>query len=317
MSAPQMLRGQYSDLFGSSQLPVLEELFRYELEKYPNKREALMKVVPTDRDIWQYTETHDLPLFSEIPEGTQYSFNRMKQGYDKTLIMTKYGSGFSITEEMVDDGKWDVMADATRKLAKSGKESQEIQAMNIFNNGFGSVTTADGQPLFDQAHTLPSGDTYRNELASPADLSDSSLREMLADFETEFVGDSGIFYSIKPRVLLVHPDNKRLAMELVGSDYRVNDVSSGADNGPTNAMNALLDDQLLVVSSVHLTDRDAFFLLGAPDDTGLRIVSRRGIVTKASGGDVGFTTDSMFYKASYREKIAPVHPYGVFGSPGV
>lgn len=314
-AAPNAIRAQYSDLFGSSQLPVLEELFRYEIEQYGQKRDAIMKTVATDRDIWQYTETHDLPLFSEVPEGTQYSFERMKQGFDKTLIMTKYGSGFSVSEEMVDDGKWDVIADLTRKLAKSALESQEIQAMNVFNNGFGTVTTADGQPLFDQAHLLPSGGTYRNELSSPADLSDTSLREMLADFETEFVGDSGIFYSIKPRVLLVHPDNKRLAMELVGSDYRVNDVS--ADNGPTNAMNAVLEDQLLVVSSVHLTDRDAFFLLASPDETGLRIVSRQGIETKASGGDVGFMTDSIFYKASYREKIAPVHPYGAFGSPGV
>jgi hypothetical protein len=215
---------------------------------------------------------------------------------------------------MVDDGKWDVISDLTRKLAKSARESQEIQGMAILNGGFSSVTTADGQPLFDLAHQLPSGGTFRNELSTPADLSDTSLREMLADFETEQVGDSGIFYNIKPRVLLCHPDNKRLAMELVGSNYRVNDVST--DNGPTNAMNAVLEDQLLVVTSVHLTDRDAFFLLASPDETGLRIVSRQGIETKASGQDVGFMTDSIFYKASYREKIAPVHAYGVFGSPG-
>lgn len=308
MSAPVAIRSQYSDLFGSSMLPVLEELFRTEYERYPSKREMLFKIVQHDRDIWQYSELHDMPLFSEVEEGAEYSFKRPKQGSNKTLVMQKFGLGFSISEEMVDDGKFDHIADMLRKLGRSARESQEIQAMDIFNNGFSSETTADGQPLFDLAHPLPSGGTFRNELATAADLSTTSLDTALSDYETQFVGDSGIIYSLKPRVLLVAPNLKRYAMELIGSELK-------ADT-PNNNMNSFLNDGLQVVSSPHLTDADAWFLVGMPEDTGLRIVSRTPIETKAAGPDVGFSTDSILYKARYREKIAAVHGYGVFGSPG-
>jgi len=314
---PVALRSQYGDLFGSTMLPVLEELFRAEIEMHPSRREQLFKVVSTDRDIWQATELHDLELFNSIPEGQDYSFKRAKQGASKTLTISKYGLGFSISEEAVDDGKFDLIADMTRKLARSGMESQEVQAMNIFNNGFASVTTADGRPAFDTGHTLPSGLTFRNELASAADLSATSLEQMLQDFETQFIGDSGIIYNIKPRILLVHPSNKRLAKELIGSDLKATVYESSNGVASVNNMNSFREEGLMVVSSPHLTDADAWFMLGMPEETGLRLVVRRPIETKAAGPDVGFASDSIYYKSRYREAIGVTHPYGIFGSPGV
>lgn len=309
MISPVALRGNFSDLFGADMLPVLDELFALEIARHPSKREELFKMVPWDRDIWQASEVHDLDLFNSIAEGSEYSFKTPKQGASKTLIMSKYGLGFSISEEMVDDGKFDMISDGVKKLARSGRESQEIQAMSIFNNGFSSVTSADGQPVFDQAHTLPSGLTFRNELASAADLSATSLDTALTDFSTVFVGDSGIIYNMQPRALVVAEANKRYALELIGSDLK-------ADTADNN-MNSLKNEGLRVVHSPHLTDADAWFLLAAPMDTGLRIVVRKPLETQAAGKDVGFVTDSIFYKSRYREAIGVTHPYGIFGSPGV
>lgn len=309
MSAPVASRSQYSHLYGSGMLPVLEELFMSELERHPSRREELFKVIAWDRDIWQASEMHDMALFDSLAEGSEYSFKRSKQGASKTLTINKYGLGFSISEEMVDDGKFDLIGDMVKKLAKSGMESQEIQAMNIFNNGFDSELSADGQYVFDTDHSLPSGLTFRNELSSPADLSVTSLDTALSDFEQVFVGDSGIIYNKKPRVLLVHPSNKRYAMELVGSDLK-------ADTADNN-MNSFKQDGLRVISSPHLTDSDAWFLLAAPEETGLRIIQRKPIETKAAGPDLGFATDSILYKSRYREAVGVTHPYAIFGSPGV
>lgn len=305
---PVALRNQYGDLYGSGMLPVLEELFRSEIEMHPSKREMLFKVVSHDRDIWQSSEVHDMDLFLEVPEGSDYSFRRPKQGASKTLSPVKYGLGFSISEEMVDDGKFDMIADMVRKLGRSAKESQEIQAMNVFNNGFSSETTADGQALYASAHTLPSGLTFRNKLSANSDLSTTSLDQALTDFETVFVGDSGIIYNIRPKYLVVAPANKKYAMELIGSDLK----ADSADNN----INSLKQEGLMVVSSPHLTDSDAWFLQAAPAETGLRIISRKPIETKAAGPDVGFVSDSILYKSRYREKIGATHPYGSFGTPG-
>jgi len=306
--APVALRANYSDLFGASMLPVLEELFRSELAQHPMRREQLFKVVSTDRDIWQASELHDMPLFQQVAEGQDYSFYKQNQGVSKTLSILKYGLGFSISEEAMDDGKIDFIADAVRKMAKSARETQEISAMNIFNNGFSSETSADGQYVFDTDHTLPSGLTFRNKLSVDADLSPSSLEQALVDCESQFIGDSGIIYNIPMKILLVHPENKRYAKEIIGSDLK----ADSADNN----MNSLKQDGLIVVSSPHLTDVDAWFLLASPEQTGLRIVQRTGIQTKGSGEDVGFLNDSIYYKARFREKIGVTHPYGIFGSQG-
>lgn len=308
MDAPVFIRQNYSDLFGSTMLPALEELFRSELDMHPSRREELFKVVSTDRDIWQSSELHDMPLFEELPEGTDYSFKRPKQGANKTMTVVKYGLGFSISEEAVDDGKFDFIADAVRKMARSARESQEIAAMNIINNGFTTSTTADGLSLFNTAHTLPSGLTFRNRASVDVDLSPSSLDAALTDFETQFIGDSGIIYRVMPKILVVHPSQKRYALELIGSELKADTTN--------NNMNSLKDDGLRIVSSPHLVDSDAWSLMAAPSETGLRIVSRKPIETKAGGIDSGFVNDSILYKSRYRETIGAIHAYGVWGTTG-
>jgi len=318
MSSPRLLRDNFSDLFGADMLPALEELFRSELMRHPSRRDQLFKTVKTEQSIWQSSELHDMPLMEQIEEGEDYSFEAPAQGANKTLKPVKYGLGFSISEEAVDDGKFDFIADAIAKLAKSAKESQEIQAMAILNGAFTSTTIANGDYLCATSHALPSGGTYRNQLSSDADLSNSSLETMLIDFETAFVGDSGIIYKMAPKYLVVHPSNKRLAMELIGSELRATTATAGTD-GITNVnnKNSLKEDGLIVVSSPHLTDADAWFLMSDPSEAGLRIVSRKPIETKAAGADAGFINDSILYKCRYREKVGAIHGYGIFGTDGV
>lgn len=306
MSAPSFVRSNYSDLFGSGMLPVLEEMFRSELDLHPSRRSELFKMVSTDRDIYQSSELHDMPLFNEVPEGTDYTYSRPKQGANKTMSIVKYGSGFSISEEAVADGRFDFIADAVRKMAESAQESQEISAMNIFNNGFGTENTPDGQDIFSTAHTLPSGLTWANRPATDVDLSVSALDQALKEFEINPIGDSGIVKRIQPKILLVHPSQKRYAMELIGSDLK-------ADTSDNN-MNSFKQDGLRVISSPHITDTDSWFLLADPSKTGFRIVVREALTTKS---DEAFDNDSIKYKARYREALGCVSAYGAWATTGV
>lgn len=302
---PVGMRSNYSHLYGANMLPVLEELFKSEYEMHPSRREALFKTVRTDRDIWQYSELHDLDLYAQIAEGEEYSYKRSKQGYTKTLTVLKYGLGISISQEAIDDGKIDLVADMVRKMGRSAKESKEVNAMNIFNNGFSTETTADGLALFHTAHLLPSGATFRNKLSADSDLSVTSLETALYDFETQFVGDSGIIERLTPKYLLVNPSSKRYAMELT--------QSMGKPDSADNNLNSFRDEGLTVISSPHLTDTDAWFLVAAPSDNGLRVISRKDVETKSNEE---FDTDAIKYKACYREVIGAVHPKGIIGTPG-
>lgn len=309
MAAPQALRASYADLYGSAMLPVLEELFRSEYARHPSRRDVLFQKKTTDRDIWQYTESHDMPLFSTVAEGADYTFSRPKQGYDKTLTVLKWGLGFSISEEAVADGRFDMVADAVKKMGKSAYETQEQNAMNILNNGFASETTADGQALFASAHTTPTGSvTIRNMLSTPSDLSATSLATAMSDFEKNFKGDSGIVNHIRAKYLVVPSELRYEAKKVVNSD-----LIPGSNY---NDVNPMKDEGLIIISSPHLTDADGWLLLSDASEHGLRIVSRKPLETKAAGDDVGFMNDSIFYKARFREVIAAVHPMGAFGTAG-
>jgi phage major head subunit gpT-like protein len=308
MSTPLILRGNYSDLFSSSALPALEEMFRHELTLHPMIREQLCRVVSTDKDIYQSSEMGDLQNFVEVAEGTDYSFVAPRQGANKTFVIKKFGLGFTISEEAIEDGKFDFIASAVKMLAESALETQEISAMNLLNNGFSSVTTRDGLSLFNTAHTLPSGLTYRNRPSTHVDLSQSSLDAALVDFETQFIRDSGKIINMQPTMLVVPPSLKRYAMELVGSDLKP-DTSD-------NNMNSIKPDGLRVVSSPRLTDSDAWFLMAPPEKNGLRIIKRKGIETKAAGPDAGFVNDSIMYKARYREEVGALDAHGAWGTAG-
>lgn len=305
---PKLQQANFGDLYGSGMLPVLEEIFASNLQRHPQLREQLFKVVQHDRDIWQYSEVHDMPLFSSVSEGADYSFERMKQGYDKTFTMVKYGLGFSISEEAVADGKFNFIADAIAKLAKSARETQEQAGMDVFNNGFTTETTADGVALFSTSHTTPSGSvTIANKPATDIDLSYTALSDAISAFKKAFRGDSGIYNMIMPKKLVVPTELELYARELVGSALKAD-----TDHNNKNPFHQSLE----VIASPHLTDADAWFLASDKEDHGLRIIERMGLNTKAAGSDAGFVNDNILYKARYREDLGAVRPQGVYGSTG-
>jgi hypothetical protein len=303
------LKQNFPDLFGVNMLPALEWLFRNELPMHQGIRGKLAQNKSTVRDIWQMSETHDIDMFEEVEEGENYSFKTTKAGANKTLVIKKYGLGIQISQEAIDDGKYDELADLMRKLARSAQESREVSFVNLFNNGFSSELTPDGLSVFNSAHTLPSGGTYSNVLPVASDLSESSLQSACTMFSTAFVGDTGIIHHLTPRKILVHPVNAPYARELVGSSLKPDTNDNNINSLPG----------LEVIQSPHLVDEDAWFVLAAAGEgvgPGCTVIERQGIVTKAGGPAVGFENDTVKYKSSYREVMGWLHAFGVIATPG-
>jgi hypothetical protein len=309
MAAPEGIRSNYADLVGSAMLPMLEEICLNEYAQHAALRDKLFKTVSTDTQIWQSSEVDDMPLFSSVSEGADYTMSRTKQGYDKTVSVVKYGLAANFSEELIADSKFGHMSDTVKKMGRSGRESQAVSAANILNNAFGSTTTPDGLALCHTAHTTPSGTvTFRNVLSTASDLSVSSLKTAVTDFRSQFKGDSGIIYDIKPKYLVVPMGLRLDAIQIVQSD-----LLAGTSN---NDINSLKGEGLEVVASPHLTDDDAWFLISDSSENGLRIVNRQPFQVRASKGDYGFINDSVAVKAAYREALAAIHAKGVFGTAG-
>jgi phage major head subunit gpT-like protein len=304
-NAPVILKGNHSQLFGANMLPALEELFRAELDLHPSRRDALFTTKKISSDLYQASSLEGLPLFSQMSEGEDYSYQAVRQGLSKSIQPVKYGLGFSISEEAMEDGKIDMIAHGVQAMARSARESQEIQAMAIFNGAFDTITTPDGAYLCSASHTNPSGLTFRNKANTDLDLSQSALQAAWNDMETQFIDDNGLIQYCQPKILLVPSILRRTAEEIVGTPRKL--------DSEYNNINTLANDGIQIISSPHLTDADSWFLLSDKRDTGLRIISRKGIETKSN--EV-FDNDSVRYKSRYREKVDVVHPRGVWGSTG-
>ncbi len=305
----QSNRNQYPALFGTDQLAMLE-LIVSDHGAFPQSlRDKLFRKRSTTNDIWRSQDILDLPLALEIPEGSEYTSSRPAQGFSKTFAPKKFGGMVSITKEMQSDGKLDYMAQWAKKLGESLGQTREIKAMNVFNNAFSTELAQDGLSLINAAHTV-GNQTFSNLIPSNPDLSQASLQAAMAQFEKAFVRSNGTYINIRPKFLVVAPENKRYAMELTMSQLK-------ADTNNNN-MNALSQDGLIVVSSPYLTDTDSWFIQAEPEQTGLFIVERQGVETASSGFNegIGFANDSAHIKASYREDIGVTNAYGILGSSG-
>jgi hypothetical protein len=302
-------RGQFPALFGVDQLAALELLVINSGDFPMSCRDKLFRKRSTQQDIWRSQDVLDLPLALEIAEGGEYTASRPAQGLSKTFQPKKYGGMVSITKEMIADAKFDAMGAWARKLGESIAQTREIKAMNIYNNAFTTELAQDGLSVINASHTV-GNQTFSNLIPSNPDLSNTSLQAAVAQFERAFIRSNGTYINMKPKFLVVAPENKRYAMELVGSDKR--------PDTNYNNINSLMSDNLVVVSSPYLTDTDAWFLQSDPEQTGLFIIERQGVETASSGVNEGpgFTTDAALIKASYREDIGVTNAYGLLGSAG-
>jgi len=310
MSTAVSNRSQFGALFGLEQLAALESIVMYDTMEPMSLRGTLFRNVSMDSDIWRSQDILDMPLAIEIPEGNEYTYSRPAQGLGKTFQPRKYGGGFAVTKEMIDDAKFDVMGSWARKLAQAINASREISALNVFNTAFTTGLSQDGLSLINAAHPV-GGLTFSNVIAGNPDLSESSLQAALAQFSTAFIRSNGSYMRMQPRFLVVSEYNRRYATELVGSELK-------PDSANNNLNSIRVVDNLQVVSSPYLTDPDAWFIMASPEQTGIIIAERQGIQTASSGVNEGpgFHTDSAFVKASYREDIGVSNPYGILGSSG-
>lgn len=209
----------------------------------------------------------------EKAEGKNIDYDEPSQGPTKRWTHKTFALGVRISEELIEDslypdiGQIEMLA---KELGLSMRETLTLLTFDIFNSGTGTTTHTAGDALaiFSASHTQLRGGTWSNLLAPAADLSASSLQTALDAFENTR-DDTGKIQMIQAKAILVNPSNSWKAKELLNSAY---DPES-----PNNAINALKERNLQLLSTSYYTDTDAFTLLASPPgaDAGLIAFMRR------------------------------------------
>ena len=216
--------------------PGLNALFGLEYNKYENEHAEIFQSEASDR---AFEEEVMLSGFGSAPvkqEGANVSFDQATESFTARYTHETIAMAFAITEEDIEDNLYDRLASRyTRALARSMANTKQVKAANVLNNAFdSSFTGGDGKELCATDHPLANGGTFRNELATAADLSETSLEQSLIDIAA-FVDERGLKIALQGVKLIIPKELQFTAERILKSPQRVgtadNDINAMASMG--------------------------------------------------------------------------------------
>tara|TARA_Y100001972_G_scaffold20297_1_gene23792 strand:- start:73 stop:984 length:912 start_codon:yes stop_codon:yes gene_type:complete len=288
--------------------PGLNALFGLEYNRYENQHAEIFVSEASDR---AFEEEVMLTGFGSAPvkeEGSSVTFDQATESFTARYTHETIAMAFAITEEAIEDNLYDRLAARyTRALARSMANTKQVKAANVLNNAFNSsFAGGDGVELCSDVHPIATGGTFRNELSTAADLSETSLEQSLIDISA-FVDERGLKIAMQGVKLIIPKELQFTAERILRTPQRV-----GTADNDINAMASMgMIPQGYRVNH-YLTDTDAFFIMtDAPN--GMKQFVRAPIKTAIEGD---FDTGNVRFKARERYSFGFSDPRGIFGSPG-
>ena len=288
--------------------PGLNTLFGLEYDRYPPEWQAVFETTNSQK---AFEEDLLLEGFGNAPvknEGAAVSYDSASQQYTARYQHETIALAFSITEEAEEDGLYgSISSRYTKALARSMASTKEIKGANVLNNAFSGsgVTGGDGKTLCASDHPTRAG-TQSNILATAADLSETSLEQMLINI-ADMKDDRGLRVAAQGTMLVIPTAYTFVAERILESQLR----SGTADNDINAIRNGGYLPQGYHVMR-RLTDSDAFFVMTDVPD-GLKHFQRSPL-KKGVEGD--FETGNVRYKARERYSFGFTDWRGIFGTGG-
>lgn len=242
------------------------------------------------------------------PEGSDVAFDSASEGWTARYTHDTLALAFNLTEEALEDNQYMQMGQKfTKALARALISAKEIRGASILNFGFDSGHTGgDGVALFSASHPAASGGVQSNLLATPADLSEASLEDLLTQIRLA-KDDRGLPIALKAKDLIIPPNLIFTATRLLESTLR----PGGPDND-VNAINKLRFFGKPAVDVTRLSDPDAWFIKTDATD-GLKYFQRVA---------AQFKVEDDFKSGNFRSKARERFSFGwtdwraAFGSAG-
>ena len=288
--------------------PGLNALFGLEYKRYENQHAEIFDTENSDRAFEEEVMLSGFANAQTKPEGSAVTFDNAQETFTSRYTHETIALAFSITEEAIEDNLYDRLASRyTKALARSMANTKQVKAANVLNNAFDSnFAGGDGKELLATDHPTIAG-TFSNELASSADLNETSLEQSLIDINA-FTDERGLKIAARGVKMIIPSALQFTAERLMKSAGR----TATADNDINAIASMGMIPQGYVVNN-FLSDDDAFFIkTDVPN--GMKMFVRAPIKTAMEGD---FDTGNVRYKARERYSFGFSDPRGMFGSPGV
>lgn len=260
-------------------------------------------------------------MMPEKPEGSAATYDDMIQGGTKRYVHLSYALGSRASWELIEDDQYGILKQVPKAHARSAMFAREQVFFNVFNLGFSTITTTDGVSLFNTQHPLLGGTaatnvgpgltnvifasgTYPNRPSPDVDLSFTAVQLMVNQFE-RMVDSQGIPVRVKPRHVLIPPELKFIAREILGS--------AGKPYTNDNELNALLGEGLTFRVVHYLTSQSAWFVTAEKESHQVKFFDRHPIDTDY---DDDFDTRATKMVTFQRFSAGATSWIGTWGSNG-
>ena len=291
--------------------PDLRKVFFTRYMQYPDEYSQVFNVASSVKNYEEDSEIVALGTMPEKPQGEPITYDDPFQAAAKRRYTHKsYALGFRVTEELYADDLYGVIRRvAPQGLASSAHQTIEVTAWNVINRAFNSAYTGrDSQPLCSTVHPNIKIDVgsgpFANKPSTDVDLGVTSLQAAIENLENT-TDDRGLNVQLKPRLLIIAPENKWMTRELLNSEHRPHTAD--------NEINALLDEELKYLVCHYFSDTDAWFLVAGKEDHYLTFYWRKKL---AFENDDDFDTGDAKFKAGMRFSVDFSGWRGVYGSSG-
>lgn len=244
----------------------------------------------------------------ELPEGNPISYQAGGQLFLARYFYKVFGLAFAISEILAEDGDHiSIGRTYSEHLAQAMIETDETLCANILNRAFNSsYPGGDAVSLVSTSHPIING-SFSNQLATAANLSQTSLEQMIIQTRTGGVDNNNKKIRLKPAKVIVAPQQEMQLEVILKSLLR-----TGTANNDINPIKSKLNLESAVIT--RLTSSTAWWVQNDNVKRGLQYMLRRPL-KKGMEGD--FSTGNMRYKATKRFIPGWTDPRTVYGTAGV
>lgn len=287
--------------------PGIKAWFGRVYDEHKTEYTDLFDVESSDKNYEEDVQVTGFGLAPVKTEGAAIAYDSETQGYTARYVHVAYAMGYIVTQEELDDNLYETVSRRrAQALAFSFRQTRENVGANVYNRAFSnSYTFGDGKELLATDHPSLAGN-WSNELATPADLSEASLEDLIVQIMGA-TNERGLKISLMPRSLIVPRQLWFEANRILKSTLQ-NDTAANAVN-VLKATNALPEG---IKVNHYLTDADAWFIrTNAPRGM---IHYERKIMPFEQDND--FDTYNAKAKKYERYSFGCTDPRAVYGSAG-
>ena len=285
--------------------PGLNALFGLEYKQYVNEAAEIFDTENSDRAFEEEVMLAGFANAAVKPEGQGVTFDSAQETFTARYTNETIALAFAITEEAIEDNLYDRLASRyTKALARSMANTKQVKGAAVLNNACStSYVGGDGKALCATDHPTLAG-TFSNELATAADLNETSLEQALIDIAA-MTDERGLKIAARGMKLVIPSALQFTAERLMKSKGR-----TGTADNDINAINNMGAIPEGYVVNHYLTDTSKWFIkTDVPN--GLKHFMRAPLKTSMEGD---FDTGNVRYKARERYVFGFSDPRGIFGS---